>query len=118
MLTAPAPTAPATLPTPTGTLTPAPALASDPRNFGLNQAQLHKAPEGPAAIQARIAKIVSGRTGLAYVVLDNGQTWMLTEADEDARLGPGDPVTIKRASLGSFLMMTQSKRSYHVRRTQ
>jgi hypothetical protein len=114
VLTAPAPTAP----TPTGTLTPAPSLASDPRNFGLSQAQLHKAPEGPAAIQARIAKIVDNRAGLAYVVLDNGQTWILTEADEDSRLGPGDSVTIKRASLGSFLMTTQTKRSYHVRRTQ
>jgi hypothetical protein len=122
---APAPTAAATTATVRAAApasAPAPAssstAASDPRNFGLTQAQLHAAPEGPAAIQARVAKIIDNRSGLVHVVLDNGQTWMLTEADEDARLGLGDPVTIKRASLGSFLMVTQSKRSYHVRRTQ
>lgn len=104
------PAAPAPKPTPTPT--------SDPRNFGFSQAQLHAAPEGPAAIQARVAKIIDNRTGSAYVVLDNGQTWKLTDADVDAGLGPGDPVTIRRGSLGSFLLVTPSKRSYHVRRTQ
>jgi len=96
----------------------APAAADDPRNFGLTQTQQHAAPVGPSTIQARIAKVVDSRTGHGYVVLDNGQTWMLTDQDEDARLGAGDLVTIKRASLGSFLMLTPSKRSYHVRRTQ
>jgi len=49
-------------------------------------------------------------------VLDNGQIW--TYQGDDGRLGPGDPVTIKRAALGSFIMVTQSKRSYHVTRTR
>jgi len=96
----------------------APAPAVDPRNFGLSQAQLHPSPEGPAAIQARIAKIINNTYGRDYVVLDNGQTWTYTDSDEDARLAPGDQVTIKRASLGSFLMKTPSKHAYHVRRTQ
>jgi hypothetical protein len=97
---------------------PASTPASDPRTFGLTQAQLHAAPEGPAAIHARVVKIVDNRVARGYVVLDNGQTWTLTDPGEDMRLGPGDSVTITRASLGSFLMVTQSKRSYHVRRTQ
>jgi hypothetical protein len=63
-------------------------------------------------------KIVDNRVARGYVVLDNGQTWTLTDPGEDMRLGPCDSVTITRASLGSFLMVTQSKRSYHVRRTQ
>lgn len=96
----------------------APAPAGDPRNFGFTPAQLHTAaPVGPEAVQAHIAQIAD-RAGRAYVVLDNGQTWTFTDPDEDTRLGPGDSVTIKRASLGSFLMLTPSKRSYHVRRTQ
>jgi hypothetical protein len=97
---------------------PVPPPSSDARNFGFSHAQPHAAPEGPAAIQARIAKFIHYSVGHAYLILDNGQTWTLTDPDEDARLGPGDLVTIRRASLGSFLMMTQSKRSYHVRRTQ
>jgi hypothetical protein len=118
----PAPRADTTT-TPTTSAMPAAAAAAstpvtDPRNFGLTPRQQHAAPERPAAIQARIEKFTDTGTGHAYVVLDNGQTWTFADADADARLGPGDPVTIKRASLGSFLLVTQTKRSYHVRRTQ
>jgi hypothetical protein len=98
---------------------PAPAVAGEAQNFGLTPTQRHSAPEGPAAIQARIAKIIEDRrVGRTYVILDNGQTWSFTDAEEDARLGPGDPVTIKHAALGSFLMTTSSRHTYHVRRTQ
>ena len=127
-----APTAPALPPSPALppalALPPAPAPSStstsDPRNFGLTESQLHAqtqphaAPEAPATIQARVAKMIDNRAGRAYVILDNGQTWIFIDADADARLSPGDPVTIKRGSLGSFLMLTQSKHSFHVRRTQ
>ncbi len=117
-----APSAPAAPAAPAASAAPAapaaPAATDDPRNFGLTQTQQHAAPAGPSTIQARIAKVVESRAGHGYVVLDNGQTWMMTDQDEDARLGAGDLVTIKRASLGSFLMLTPSKRSYHVRRTQ
>ncbi len=115
----PAPAAPSAVTAPSEPSAPsAPGPADDPRNFGLTQTQQHAAPVGLSTIQARIAKFVDSRTGRGYVVLDNGQTWMMTDQDEDARLGAGDLVTIKRASLGSFLMLTPSKRSYHVRRTQ
>jgi hypothetical protein len=97
---------------------PAPTPTSDARNFGLTPAQVHKSPEGPVAIEAHIAKIINNPYARDYVVLDNGQTWTYTDSDEDARLAPGDQVTIKRASLGSFLMRTPSKHAYHVRRTQ
>jgi hypothetical protein len=97
--------------------TPA-APVSDARNFGLTPAQVQVAPKGPASVQAHVENIISNRVGRAYVVLDNGQTWIFVDADDDARLRPGDTVTIKKASLGSFLMVTPSKHSYHVRRTQ
>ena len=114
------PAAPAAPPAPTSVAS----FASDPRNFGLTeaqqhaQAQPHAAPEGPASVQARVTKLIDNRAGRAYVVLDNGQTWVFVDAADDARLSPGDPVTIKRGSLGSFLMLTPSKHSFHVRRTQ
>jgi hypothetical protein len=94
------------------------ASATDPRNFGLTQTQIRPVAQGPGAIQARISKIINTRYGSNSVVLDNGETWVYTDSDQDARLSPGDQVTIKRALLGSFLMQTPSKNSYHVRRTQ
>ena len=102
---------------------PLPATApapDDPGNFGLTPAQLRTAPAGPVSIQAHVAKIIESRLGVGHpsVVLDNGQTWTFTEPDDDARLGPGVPVTIKRAALGSYLLISPSKHSYHVRRLQ
>jgi len=122
--TAPAVPAPAVPPAPAAAATPAPTFASDPQNFGFTeaqkraQAQPHAAPEGPTAIQARVTKIVDNPAGRSYVVLDNGETWVFVDAADDARLRPGDQVTIKRGSLGSFLLLTSAKGSYHVHRTQ
>jgi hypothetical protein len=89
---------------------------ADPQNFGLTSKQLRGAPQGPKAIQARIATVSADRIGHGYVVLDNGQTWTMTDAD--GRLAPGDPISINRAALGSYLMVTASKHSYRVRRIE
>jgi hypothetical protein len=89
---------------------------ADPQNFGLTSKQLRGAPQGPKAIQARIAAVSADRIGHAYVVLDNGQTWTMTDAD--GRLAAGDPISINRAALGSYLMVTASNHSYRVRRIQ
>lgn len=99
---------------------PSPA-ADNSRNFGLTPAQARTAPApGPSAVQAHVAQIIQSATGYGHpiVVLDNGQTWIFTEAPEDSRLRAGDAVSIKRAALGSFMLMTPSNRSYHVRRLQ
>jgi hypothetical protein len=126
VVSAPPPTVTSAAPPGTAPVTPAPPpFASDPRNFGFTEAQRqaraqpHAAPEEPVKIQARVAKLIqSSRGGQSLLVLDNGQAWMFVDAGDDARLSPGDPVTIKRASLGSFLLLTPSKQSYHVHRTQ
>ena len=117
-----APAAPAANPaTPAAaprTSAPLAAPANDTQNFGLSAAQLHPTPAGPPAIQAHIEKLIGGvGVGRPTVVLEGGQTWVFTEMLDDPRLGPGDLVTIKRGALGSFVMMTPSKRLYHVRRT-
>lgn len=102
---------------PTVPVVPAPESEADAaRNFGLTQAQAHATPKGLQAIHARIANFASNQFGHAYLVLDNGQTWTLT--DEDGRISAGDAITIRRASLGSFIMTTQSNHTYHVHRTQ
>ena len=108
---------PTTVPVPV----PLPAV-EDPRNFGLTPAQAHPTPAaaGPSAVQAHIAQIIQSATGFGHtiVVLDNGQTWIFTEAQDDSRLGRDDSVTIKHAALGSFMLTTPSHHSYHVRRLQ
>jgi hypothetical protein len=123
----PPPTVPSAAPPGAAPVTPAPppTFASDPRNFGFTEAQRqalaqpHAAPQEPEKIHARVAKLIqNSRTGQSLLVLDNGQAWMFVDAGDDPRLSPGDPVTIKRASLGSFLLLTPSKQSYHVHRTQ
>jgi len=112
--------APAVAPPPAAAA-PSAAARNDPANFGLTPAQIRPvAPPGPSAVQAHVAQIIQSATGFGHpiVVLDNGQTWIFTEAADDSRLGGGDPVTIKRAALGSFMMSTPSHHTYHVHRLQ
>jgi len=98
---------------------PAAAAANDPRNFGLTPAQIQPTKQGPNVISAQIAKIiVDSRTRRSLALLDNGEVWTFVDPAEDAGLNPGDPITIKRAALGSFLLITPSKHSYHVHRAQ
>jgi hypothetical protein len=116
------------IPTPRGGLAAAPAPATnegpapgagfnpdDPANFGLNRHQVdpHSATE-TGSIKSVVSQITEDRRHNITVVLDNGQTWAFIEPQ--SRLRPGDSVTIKRASLGSFLMLTPSRRSYRVER--
>jgi len=90
------------------------AIAADPKNFGLTPAQQHTTELGPKSVTAHISIVSSDQLGRTLVVLDSGETW--TVMDNDGRLSSGDAVTIKRAALGSFLMMAPSNHSYRVRR--
>ena len=62
-----------------------------------------------------VAEVNVDRQGTVTVSLDNGQTW--TYHDPEARLKSGDEVTIRHASLGSYLMTTPGRHTYRVRRT-
>jgi hypothetical protein len=106
-------------PAPTGNAASTAAPEDDPQNFGFTRAQVQAQtqappPQGLQSIQAHITNVLTDRQGNGFVLLDNGQMW--TYQGDDGRMRPGEPVTIKRASLGSFIMVTQSKRSYHVTR--
>jgi hypothetical protein len=86
----------------------------DPANFGLTRQQLKAIPSGPDSIKGIVSQMTEDRLNNVVVVLDNGQTWTFVE--QEPRVRPGDSVTIKRASLGSFLMVTPSRHSYRVQR--
>jgi hypothetical protein len=89
-------------------------VAGDPKNFGLTPAQQHTIDAGPKMITANISILSSGHKGAALIVLDNGETWSV--ADSDGWLATGQAVRIKRATMGSYLMLIPSNHSYHVRR--
>lgn len=101
---------------------PAASKEADPvRDFGLTKAQLEKSqppsatPEGPSEIKAVVTSI-GGHAGQTVVTLDNGQSWSFS--DDDARLSAGDHVTIRRAALGNFMMITPSRHTHYVHRAR
>jgi hypothetical protein len=102
--------------------TPVPARASNAGDFGLSKVQKERAdgaaPNSPAEIKsitARVTEFRKGPSGRPRVLFDNGQTWEYEE-DGDYLLAIGDSVTIRHASLGSFLLVTPSKLVHRVRR--
>jgi hypothetical protein len=108
------PEAAASAPVVAAAIAPEASSAADPKNFGLTAKQQRSVDLGPKAIAARISIVSSDQNGGVFIVLDSGQTW--TVLDNDGRLAAGDAVTIKRAALSSFLMITPSNHSYRVRR--
>jgi hypothetical protein len=117
---APTPAAGASAPAPAPAPAAASSFASDPQNFGLTEAQ--RAPAslqaGPKSIEAHVTKMNETRQGSASAVLDNGQIWVFVDGEQEADVRPQDLITIKRGALGSFVLVTRSHHSYHVRRIQ
>lgn len=125
--TASASIAPASLPALPVASAPAPAQAAPaatppiqaesvrPEDFGLSPAQRGLPDKQITSITARVVGFARSSAGRTLIELDNGQSWELDEADP--LLGAGDPVTIRRASLGSFLLTTPTKRTHRVKRT-
>ncbi len=93
-----------------------PQQVDDPKNFGLTPAQQHIVETGPSSITARIASMSSDAVGHAIISLDNDQTWSVT--DNDGQFSSGDTIRIKRGALGSFILLTRSNHTYHVRRVR
>jgi hypothetical protein len=107
---------PAATAAPASSAATAAVVAGDPKNFGLTPAQQHTIDAGPKMITANISIVSSGQKGAALIVLDNGETWSV--ADSDGWLATGQAVRIKRATMGSYLMLIPSNHSYHVRRVK
>jgi hypothetical protein len=101
--------------------TPAPAAAAGAKDFGLSKVQKERAngaansPAEIKSITARVTGFREGPSGRPRILLDNGQDWEYEE-DGDALLAVGDSVTIRRASLGSFLLVTPARLVHRVRR--
>jgi hypothetical protein len=90
------------------------ATAKAPASFGLYAAEHPAPPPAAADLSARVTAVGVSESGRMTVALEGGAVWELAEADR--LLAVGDTVDIRRAALGSFLMVTPSKRMHRVRR--
>jgi hypothetical protein len=107
---------------------PAAAVAVDPaakarEDFGLSEAAKQARepsqdrPVVPTSVTGKVVQLTrSALTGEATVTLDNGQVWTEVEAYSGIVLRKGDVVTIRKASLGSFLLVTPRNVATRVRR--
>lgn len=83
--------------------------ARDPQNAQETQ---------PSSIQATVTDLGSRPTGELVVTLDSEQVWVQIGTGSTVRLAVGDQVTIRKASLGSFLMITPNRVAVRVRRSR
>jgi hypothetical protein len=89
---------------------------SDPAKRARAPTPAEALPAEPEHITGRVASIGYRTTGQLVVTLDSGQTWTQIESVTQARFKPGDEVTIKKAALGSFLMVGSQRVAMRVRR--
>ena len=73
--------------------------------------------EGVDRLEATITEVSSRAHGELVITLDNGQVWVQKAPDSKMQLKAGDQVTIKKASLGSY-MLVAAGRSTRVTRVQ
>ncbi len=69
-------------------------------------------------LTAKVTALSTLPHGEALLTLDNGQMWQQKPGDRGMRVKVGDEVTIKRGSLGSFLLTSQAKGSMRVSRVK
>lgn len=100
------------------------ARADSLQEFGLSQEQLRKRdPERmreimPDQLQAKVAGVAYRRTGERLITLESKQVWLLTEVTSKGQLRVGDPVVIRRAALGSFMLVTPGGVRLRARRVE
>ena len=95
-----------------GTTAAAATTATPEDQFGLTPAQVKKKPEPPAepvapeSIESVLKELTKRRTGELIYTLENGQRWIQVEADTAGKLAPGAVVTIRKASMGSYKLVS------------
>jgi hypothetical protein len=67
-----------------------------------------EAEQASGALTAKVAEVAALPNGGLRVTLDNGQVWQQKTADRGMHIKVGDQVTIKHATLGSFLLTSDT----------
>ncbi|PKM03807.1 MAG: hypothetical protein CVV16_07615 [Gammaproteobacteria bacterium HGW-Gammaproteobacteria-6] len=100
------------------------ARADSLQEFGLSREQLRKRdPERvrevlPDQLEAKVAGVDYRQTGERLITLESKQVWLLTEVTSKGQLRVGDPVVIRRAALGSFMLVTPGGVRLRARRVE
>jgi len=122
--TATVPAAPAAAAPTASAARPQPRPLTEAQKFGLSAQQreaLERKPDTPPPVKSTTAIVKSVRklpSGYLRIELDNDQVWQQIETDPNVWLEPGEQVTIRRASLGSYLLDTPRRYSTRVQRVQ
>lgn len=96
------------------------AVANPAADFGLLQPAIkQRDPENwVESITAEVKSVTRNAEDRLVITLDNGQVWAQSETKPSAVLKPGDLVRIKRAALGSFMLVGPRSVSSRVRRVR
>ena len=99
------------------------AAATPQENFGYKEKEAElktgkTEPAAPASVTAAVTAFERRRDGKFTVTLDNAQIWAQTEINSQADVKVGDSVTVRRAALGSFLLVTKAGIGTRVKRVK
>ncbi|NJD32642.1 MAG: hypothetical protein FIB04_12245 [Gammaproteobacteria bacterium] len=92
------------------------------REFGLSEAgkralePAKTAEAHPDSISGKVASVGRRAGGEAVVTLEDGQVWAEIQANPLLVVKPGEVVTIRKASLGSYMLVSAKRVATHVRR--
>jgi len=87
--------------------------------FGLSQHQLRERnPESSATteIEAKITAVRIDGRGKRVVTLDNGHVWAILESNSKGFLKAGDQTSVRKASLGTFMLLSPAGVALRARR--
>lgn len=92
------------------------------RDFGLQAAPIPRNPPDveadPDAVEGRVTAVSQHSSGQRVVRLDSGQQWLLTEGGSRGPLADGDTVTVRKAALGSYMLVTPAGVTLRARRVR
>ena len=100
------------------------AARSPDKLFGLTAAQVERAAGGKTRAEAidsvtsPISALERLRDGYFVVTLVNGQVWRQSELNSRADVQVGDAITVRRAALGSYLLVTKAGIGTRVKRVR
>jgi hypothetical protein len=86
------------------------------RDFGLSEAQRPAKTTAADSITVTIQSIDRRPTGEQVFKTTEGQVWVELEPSSRVRVQPGQTVTIRKAALGSYMLVTPTKVGAKVRR--
>lgn len=111
-------------PAPASETSAAPILVDPVAEFGLSESQKRaQNPErakdvSPESITAKVSQVGRQPTGGLLVTLENGQVWAQSESLSKARIAVGDEVTVRKATMGSYMLVAPNKVAMRVRRVR